>query len=120
MGKHTKPLYVCLDCGCDFDEPLGLKDFHTEIPSGGYEIIYVCPNCQETSYEDAFPCELCGLPIGESQGKYGLCASCEKKTEQRFETALRQDFTLEERLFLNKQYDGRYFGLDEDEKQLMD
>ena len=59
--------YVCLECGCVFDEDdiLHLYDTHG-LDFGPYEH-YACSPCCRESYVDAYECDCCGEIITTDQ-----------------------------------------------------
>ena len=59
--------YICLECGCVFDEPATYKEPHTELDGCPYETFTVCPACNDTGIEEAEVCDVCGEYIPKSE-----------------------------------------------------
>ena len=51
-------MFVCLDCGCVFDEPERYVDTHG-LDSPPYEVWYGCPYCGG-AYRETYSCDACG------------------------------------------------------------
>ena len=103
--------YICLEYGHVFEDPVRYQQPHFELDDCPQEVFTGCPFCGG-EYEETTVCKKCGMIIGITQGKYGLCPWCEEDAEERFQKLLEENFTAEELEFLNVQYEGRYFGLE--------
>ena len=107
-------MYICLDCGETFSEPGKRVDRTIEESSGMFpyrcvvELFHVCKWCGSTHIEEAVSCRICGAPMGETQGKFGLCADCEIETDRLFKEHLKT-YTQDQIDYLNAQYEGEYF-----------
>lgn len=51
-------MYICLECGCTFDQPFSYTERHG-LEHGPYETWTGCPNCAG-SYDEAVYCDGCG------------------------------------------------------------
>lgn len=83
-------MYICIACGCVFDEPAEYKECHTELDGNPYERFSVCPSCMEPGYEEAEECEICGnivakseiTTMGLSEGVVRVCEHCYEFNEE--------------------------------------
>lgn len=70
--------FVCLECGCVFDEPRTFKETHG-LEHGPYETWHGCPVCGG-AYDEQVYCEGCGeyMPASEAhETKAGyFCDDC--------------------------------------------
>lgn len=77
--------YICMDCGCKFDDPKHYIEKHG-LEHGPYEEFDGCPKCGG-DYEDIMECDICGaeIPLSEYSvnittdkdgNKYHTCDNC--------------------------------------------
>lgn len=57
-------MYVCVECGCVFQEPDYWEETHG-LDYGPYEKWSGCPSCGG-SYTEAYPCDCCGEWINDT------------------------------------------------------
>lgn len=79
--------YICMDCGCKFDDPKHYTEKHG-LENGPYEEFDGCPKCGG-DYEDIKECDVCGAEIPSSEyysntedkdgHKYHTCDNCWEK-----------------------------------------
>ena len=90
-------MYVCLECGCTFENPSSWREPHGESLNG-------CPACGG-AYGEAEYCSRCGKYIPENY--YHLCTECKQEAVNRYEQFL-STFSQREREFLADRYEGVY------------
>jgi predicted nucleic acid-binding Zn ribbon protein len=75
-------MYICLECGCEFENPKKLTETHS-LPNPPYEKIYVCPNCNSTDIESKkiLHCHCCGAKILNGDREY-CSEACRIKGEK--------------------------------------
>ena len=75
-------MYVCKDCGHEFDRPEIFKETHGLL-SPPYETICTCPRCKSTNFRKAKTkyCHCCGARLNKQNVKY-CSATCEKAGEK--------------------------------------
>lgn len=107
-------MHICLTCGKDFHKPNKRVETTTVESSGMFpyrcivDVYRTCPWCGSTDIEEAVSCRICGAPMGETQGKYHMCADCEIETERLFKEHLKT-YTQDQIDYLNAQYEGEFF-----------
>lgn len=79
--------YICLECGCVFDEPKKVEENHGITDGGLYEIDRVCPKCGG-GFDELHECCECGKQLMEDECFEGYCAECLAK-EVNYDTAFR-------------------------------
>lgn len=64
-------MYYCLECGCEFENPVKHTEKHG-MTNPPYENIYVCPRCKTTNYTKAYTshCRCCGAKLRSSENDY--------------------------------------------------
>ena len=70
-------LFVCLECGTLFEDPVEWEEFHG-LDRGPYEIWTGCPSCN-CGYVEAHQCDECGEWIVDDYIKVGdkrYCREC--------------------------------------------
>lgn len=73
-------MWVCNDCGQEFEEPKTIYEWHSELNGMGgnkCEKLYVCPVCESDDIEEEDLCDFCGRPakLINAGTKY-ICESC--------------------------------------------
>lgn len=82
-------MYVCIDCGLKFENPLTLKEKHN-LDTPPYESLYLCPRCKSTNLKlsEIKYCRCCGARLKGEQTHY--CSSaCKQKGERLWRKELR-------------------------------
>lgn len=72
-------MYKCLNCRRTFEEPETAKEF---VPYGNADVSYnvgVCPYCERSDYEEAYPCKDCGEYFTENELNCFYCDDCIKE-----------------------------------------
>ncbi len=75
-------MYNCLECGCEFKNPIKLTETHA-LSTPPYELIYVCPNCKSTDFAEkkVSHCRCCGAKLSDQKTDY--CSdACKIKGEK--------------------------------------
>lgn len=101
-------MYRCESCGHLFEEGEEKKEFSYLGDYGSkkiYEHSYSCPVCGG-DYEEVVKCTKCGSYNAEAGEK--LCDDCKKQSVERFEKFVDENFTDEEREYINKVYEGEW------------
>lgn len=75
-------MYICTACGCVFDKPSSYREYHTELDGNPYETFSCCPSCQDTGYEEAVECDVCGDIVPQSEMAVMGLAGCEVRVCQ--------------------------------------
>lgn len=103
-------MYICLDCGATFDEPVHIKDNHG-MEGPYYESFTQCPKCGEGDIEEATFCDQCDtmIPVSYIKDRFGLCEACELGALNQFKDYMNTSFTPKERRYLNWIFDGSDF-----------
>ncbi len=75
-------MYICLECGCEFDKPAKLTETHS-LTNPPYETIYTCPKCKSTDFETKKirHCHCCGAKILNGNEEY-CSEACKIKGEK--------------------------------------
>ena len=83
-------MYICLECGRDFENPSNWTEPHGEEMCG-------CPYCGGCA-EEAEECEICGEYHLEDDLTNGICKSC---YEKQFDYEIALKYLVEKRLLRN-------------------
>ena len=67
-------MFVCLDCGAIFEEPLTVYESMEFWGAPAWEAWGACPNCRSTEIDEAKRCERCGEYVADLED--GLCDLC--------------------------------------------
>lgn len=79
-------MYVCIECGLKFENPLQLEEKHN-LNSPPFESISVCPRCKTTNFksEAVRYCRCCGVRLSSTKADYcsDRCETNGKKLWQK-------------------------------------
>ena len=75
-------MYTCLECGCEFKNPIKLTEKHN-LNTPPFESIYVCPTCKSTDFAESkvYHCRCCGAKLSREKTEY-CSESCKIKGEK--------------------------------------
>lgn len=67
-------MYICNNCGLVFEDCKIDRQFHPYGMGYAAEEFAVCPHCNDTDFDEAKQCEMCGEFVAELED--GLCDCC--------------------------------------------
>lgn len=111
-------MYICLDCGCVFDED-EMGTYTEQHPYGmGYagETFVCCPSCKG-SFDEAVECKGCGEYFAKDNMHDEMCDKCFNFNKERIVKALAELFTKEE---FNNLPDDMFDNIWEDVEKVLD
>lgn len=83
-------MYTCLECGCEFKNPIKLTEKHN-LKTPPFELIYVCPTCKSTDFAESnlHHCRCCGAKLSSDKTEY--CSEfCKIKGEKLWEKEVKR------------------------------
>lgn len=100
-------MYRCEACGHLFEEGEEYRWTETHGFNDGLgEQFSGCPVCKETGYYEVKPCKNCASYNHHEDEKF--CDECKKEIVKRFSEFVNNNFTADEREYLNEAYDGEW------------